>query len=56
MNRQRAFSVTSWPLASGLLLGLVAVAMVFAPQPWKPNPRRLAPPGWPPALATAASP
>ena len=31
MNPQRAFSVTSWPLASGLLLGLLAVALVFAP-------------------------
>ena len=31
MNPQRAFSVTSWPLAAGLLLGLVAVALIFAP-------------------------
>ena len=30
MNPQRAFSVMSWPLASGLLLGLVAVALIFA--------------------------
>ena len=33
MNPQRAFSVTSWPLASGLLLGLVAVALIFAAPP-----------------------
>ena len=33
MNPQRAFSVMSWPLASGLLLGLVAVALMFAAPP-----------------------
>ena len=46
MNPQCAFSVTSWPLASGLLLGLVAVALIFAaPRLSRLIPRQAAPSG-----------
>ncbi len=33
MNPQRTFSMSRWPLAAGLLLGLIVAALMFAPPP-----------------------
>ena len=33
MHPQRAFSVTSWIGQTGLLLGLIVAALMFAPPP-----------------------
>ena len=33
MNPQRTFSMSRWPLAAGLLLGLIVAALMFASPP-----------------------